>query len=54
MKIESDLKLDFANVLIRPKRSTINSRSLVDLERTFTFLYTNYKMKFLILSNLNC
>lgn len=37
MKIETDLKLDFANVLIRPKRSTINSRSLVNLERTFTF-----------------
>ena len=36
-KIESGEKLDFNNVLIRPKRSTINSRSEVDLERTFKF-----------------
>lgn len=37
MKIESDQKLDFHNVLIRPKRSTVNSRSDVNLERTFKF-----------------
>ena len=37
MKIESDQKLDFNNVLIRPKRSTISSRSQVNLERTFSF-----------------
>jgi IMP dehydrogenase/GMP reductase len=37
MKIEYDMKLDFNNVLIRPKRSTISSRSQVDLEREFTF-----------------
>ena len=37
MKIESDPKLDFNNVLIRPKRSTISSRSQVNLERTFSF-----------------
>jgi len=36
-KIESGEKLDFSNVLIRPKRSTINSRSEVDVERMFTF-----------------
>ena len=36
-KIENGLKLDFANVLIRPKRSTINSRSKVDLLRSFRF-----------------
>lgn len=35
--IDSDPKLDFHNVLIRPKRSTINSRSQVDLTRKFTF-----------------
>ena len=33
MKIETDLKLDFGNVLIRPKRSTISSRSEVSLTR---------------------
>lgn len=36
-KIEEGLKLDFHNVLIRPKRSTINSRSNVNLMRTFRF-----------------
>ena len=36
-KIENGLKLDFSNVLIRPKRSTINSRSKVDLLRSFRF-----------------
>ncbi len=36
-KIEEGLKLDFHNVLIRPKRSTINSRSHVKLERTIKF-----------------
>jgi len=42
-KIEQDDKLDFSNVLIRPKRSTINSRSEVDLSRTFKFMYSSYK-----------
>jgi GMP reductase len=37
MKIEDDVKLDFADVLIRPKRSTLDSRSKVDLHRTFKF-----------------
>ena len=36
-KIESGTKLDFNNVLIRPKRTTISSRSQVDLEREFSF-----------------
>ena len=39
-KIESGEKLDFQNVLIRPKRSTINSRSEVSLLRPFTFKYS--------------
>ena len=37
MKIETDIKLDFHDVLIRPKRSTISSRSQVNLERTIYF-----------------
>ncbi|PLX98782.1 MAG: GMP reductase [Desulfuromonas sp.] len=40
MRIESDLKLGFKDVLIRPKRSTLSSRALVKLERTFTFLHS--------------
>ncbi|MBI1363623.1 MAG: GMP reductase [Proteobacteria bacterium] len=37
MRIEQDLKLDFKDVLIRPKRSTLKSRKQVDLMRDFTF-----------------
>ena len=42
-KIESGEKLDFNNVLIRPKRSTLNSRSEVDLKRSFKFKYSPLK-----------
>lgn len=35
--IENDVKLDFKDVLIRPKRSMLSSRSQVSVERTFTF-----------------
>jgi GMP reductase len=37
MRIEMETKLDFADVLIRPKRSTLTSRKDVDLTRTFKF-----------------
>ncbi|WP_027376829.1 GMP reductase [Kaistella palustris] len=37
MRIENDLKLGFKDVMIRPKRSTLQSRSQVSLERSFTF-----------------
>ncbi len=37
MRIEEDVKLDYKDVLIRPKRSTLGSRKEVDLERGFTF-----------------
>ena len=37
MRIEEDVKLGFKDVLIRPKRSTLKSRSDVDLQRRFTF-----------------
>jgi GMP reductase len=37
MRIECDLKLDFKEVLIRPKRSTLRSRAEVDINRTFRF-----------------
>ena len=44
MRIEEDMKLDYKDVLIRPKRSTLGSRKEVDLERGFTF--RNYKPEF--------
>jgi GMP reductase len=33
MRIEPDIKLDYKNVLIRPKRSTLTSRKEVSLVR---------------------
>ncbi|XP_007900805.1 GMP reductase 1 isoform X2 [Callorhinchus milii] len=36
-RVDADLKLDFKDVLVRPKRSSLKSRSEVDLKRTFTF-----------------
>ena len=35
MRIADDHKLDFSDVLIQPKRSTLSSRSEVEVERTF-------------------
>lgn len=40
IKIEQDEKLDFKDVLIRPKRSHIYSRSCVNLEREFHFKHS--------------
>lgn len=40
MRIENDIKLGFKDVMIRPKRSTLKSRSLVSLEREFKFLHS--------------
>jgi GMP reductase len=37
MRIIEDVKLDYKDVLITPKRSTLSSRSQVKLKRTFTF-----------------
>ena len=37
MRIDQDVKLDYKDVLIRPKRSTLKSRSQVRLERKFKF-----------------
>ena len=41
MRIENDIKLDFKDVLIRPKRSTLNSRSEVSLEQTYKFKHAS-------------
>lgn len=54
-KIESGEKLDFNNVLIRPKRSTISSRSEVNLNRKFKFKYStkNYEKIPIISANMD-
>jgi GMP reductase len=43
MHIEHEVKLDFKDVLIRPKRSTLTSRSDVDITREFTFRHAGVK-----------
>jgi len=45
MRIEDSVKLDYSDVLIRPKRSTLVSRKEVDLEREFVFRHTDIKYK---------
>lgn len=40
MHLENTVKLDFKDVLIRPKRSTLTSRSEVDITRDFKFLHS--------------
>ena len=41
MRIESEVKLDFSDVLIKPKRSALGSRKAVELYREYTF--SNWK-----------
>ncbi len=45
MRIEFDDKLDFSDVLIRPKRSTLASRRDVDLTREYTFKHSKQSWK---------
>ena len=40
MLIESDIKLGFKDVMFRPKRSTLKSRSEVSLKREFSFMHS--------------
>ena len=43
MRIEEDIKLDFKDVLIRPKRSTLSSRREVDLVKLYKFKHSRYE-----------
>ena len=43
MRIEDEVKLDFKDVLIRPKRSTLSSRREVDLNRSYEFRHSGLK-----------
>lgn len=45
MRIENEVLLDYSDVSLKPKRSTLNSRNEVDLERDFKFLYSNKTWK---------
>ena len=42
MRIIEDIKLDFSDVLIQPKRSTLTSRKDADLVRTFQFKHNKH------------
>ena len=50
MRIETEVKLDYSDVLIRPKRSTLGSRKEVDVERGYNF--RNYKPEPMSVENL--
>lgn len=43
-KIQEEVKLDFKDVLIRPKRSTLKSRSQVSLERTIKMKHSGREL----------
>jgi GMP reductase len=43
MRIEDEVKLDFRDVLIRPKRSTLSSRKEVDLTGTYKFRHSGFE-----------
>lgn len=43
MRIEDEIKLDFKDVLIRPKRSTLSSRKEVNLTRTYKFKHSGFE-----------
>lgn len=45
MRIEEDIKLDFKDVLIRPKRSTLASRKEVDIKRSYEFKWSRQTYK---------
>jgi len=45
MRIENDIKLDFDDVLLCPRRSEVGSRSQVDITRKFTTLYSKQEWK---------
>ncbi len=46
MRIEEEIKLDYSDVLFRPKRSTLKSRKDVDLNRIYKFKYSKYNWRF--------
>jgi len=45
MRIEQEIKLDFKDVLIRPKRSTLKTRADVELSQEYTFKHSQLKWK---------
>ena len=48
MLLDNEIKLDYKDVLIRPKRSTLTSRKDVDLNRYFKFSIWDRDVVYLI------
>ena len=46
MRIKSELKLNFDDVLLQPKRSTLTSRADVKMTRTFNFINSGKQLEF--------
>jgi IMP dehydrogenase/GMP reductase len=55
MRLDFDIKLDFSDILLQPKRSELSSRSEVDIEREMKFKHSTYVWKGipLIVSNMD-
>ena len=53
MLIYNDIQLDFDDVLIRPSKSLLNSRSEVNLEREYKFKWSNTTIKGIFIINSN-
>ena len=46
MRIKSEIKLNFDDVLLQPKRSTLTSRADVKMTRTFNFINSGKQLEF--------
>ena len=55
MRLDNEIKLDYKDVLLKPKRSTLSSRRDVDMTRSFTFKNSGetYKCCPIIASNMD-
>jgi GMP reductase len=53
MHIEREMKLDFADVLIRPKRSALPSRAKVEIDREFKHSQHKYRGIPIIAANMD-
>ena len=55
MRIEPEIKLNYEDVLLKPKRSTLSSRRDVDMTREFKFRHSGetYKCCPIIASNMD-
>ena len=55
MRIDYNIHLDYSDVLLKPKRSTLSSRREVDISREFSFIHAKKKISFvpIVASNMD-